>query len=414
MDASVADPAREVLIVGWKAKAIKALVAHGAAVTSVVAPDEAAKCRKLDLGSTLVAADPTRAEDVTAVLTRHGRAAGAYDAVCSPTELTVLTAALLGSAPGNTAIPLDAAVALRDKAVQKAAVRAAGLPAASWRIVDTTAALAGVAADGPVVVKPVSGAGSADTCRVATAGEAAALVARLDEQGLGGPWLVEEFVEGVEMQVDGVVRGGRLLFLSVSRYLDNLIRIHEGGLVGGATLPPDGHPELYARIRELTARALTALGFADGVFHMEVFVDGTDVVFGECGGRVGGALTDEQLRHRYGVDIYDEWARAVLGLPTGLSAPAADSGGSVGYIHLTVPPGRVADIPSEEEVRARPGVVHAELDLEVGDMVGDLTTSSHLRAARVLIRGADEERVAGELRELSAWFRKATVIVPSA
>ncbi|MGW4697425.1 ATP-grasp domain-containing protein [Kitasatospora cineracea] len=413
VDAPVAVADREVLVVGWKAKAIKALVRHAAVVTSVVDPHEAAKCRTLGLGATWVAADPTRAEDVAAVLARHGRSAGDFDAVCSPTELTVLTASLLGAAAGNSAIPLDAAVALRDKAVQKESVRRAGLPVASCRVVATTPDLAGVAADGPVVVKPVCGAGSADTYEIGDAGAAESLAARLTEQGLHGPWLVEEFIDGWEAQVDGVIRDGRLRFISVSRYLDNLIRIHDGGLAGSASLPSARHPELYRRVGELTSRALAALGFEDGVFHLEVFVNGEDVVFSECGGRVGGALTDEQLRHCFDVDIYDEWARSVLRLPSALPEQLPDPGGSVGYIHLTLPQGTVTELPTQDALTARPGVLHAELDVAVGDVVGDLTTSSHLRAARVLVHGPDEESVTEDLRKLSQWFRNATVVVPT-
>ncbi|MFF1837027.1 acetyl-CoA carboxylase biotin carboxylase subunit family protein [Streptomyces sp. NPDC058231] len=407
-----AEAGRRVLVVGWKAKAIRALARHGAVVTSVVTPGEAAKCRSLGLGRTLVAADPTRVEDVAAVLARHDESAADFDVVCSPQELTVLTAALLGAPAGNSAIPHRTALALRDKAVQKAAVRAARLPVASSSVCAHTGDLADVAADGPVVVKPLSGAGSADTYRVDTPAEASRLAKQLTEQGPAVPWLVEEFIDGTEMQVDGVVRDGTLLFMSVARYLHNLIHIHDGALVGAAALAPGAHPELYGRIGGLAARALEALGFEDGVFHMEVFVDRDRVVFSECGGRVGGGLTDEMLRHRFGTDIYDEWARAVLGLPTAVAEKEPDTGDSVGYIHLTVPSGRVTAAPTHEELAARPGVLHAELDVNVGDVVGDLTVSSHLRAARVLIRGADDTSVTADLHSLAQWFGQATTVGP--
>ena len=412
MAAVPAGPPDGVLVVGWKAKAIKALTRHGIPVTSVVAPDEAAKCRKLGLGRTLVAGDPTRAEDVAAVLARNGCSAADFAVVCSPQELTVLTAALLGAPAGNSAIGLSASLALRDKAVQKAAVRAAGLPVADCHVVAHTAELARVGARGPVVVKPISGAGSADTYRVDTAEAGSALAERLTAQGLHGPWLVEEFVHGTEMQVDGVVRAGELLFFSVSRYLNNLIHIHDGGVAGAASLAPTAHRDLYDRVRALTRDALDAIGLVDGVFHLEIFTGPEGIVFSECGGRVGGALTDEMLRHRFGVDIYDEWARAVLALPSALAPPETDPGDSVGYIHLTTRPGRVVSTPTHEELAARPGVLHAELDIQVGDLVEDLTVSSHLRAARVVVRGASDLSVAEELRSLSQWFEQATVIDP--
>jgi hypothetical protein len=46
-------------------------------------------------------------------------------------------------------------------------------------------------------------------------------------------------------------------------------------------------------------------------------------------------------------------------------------------------------------------------------VVGDLTASSHLRAARVLVRGRDDVSVAEDLRALARWFVQAVQLAPA-
>jgi phosphoribosylaminoimidazole carboxylase (NCAIR synthetase) len=229
-----------------------------------------------------------------------------------------------------------------------------------------------------------------------------------------GPWLVESFVEGPEVQIDGVVRAGTVVFFGISAYAQNLVDVHQGGIVASITLPPAEHHDLYEQARPLIARSLTALGHRDGVFHMEAFRSPDGLVFSECAARVGGCRTDEMVLAGFGVDLHDEWARAVLALPPDTAAKAADAlANCVGDLNLTAPPGRITVLPALDEVLSQPGVLLAELTLTVGDSMPDCTQATNLSAGQALVCGDDPEHVEARMRNLLSWFHRHTTVEPA-
>ncbi|MGW4562796.1 ATP-grasp domain-containing protein [Streptomyces sp. NPDC004561] len=407
---SASHPVR-VLTIGWKPDAAAtALHAHGAEVTCAAAPGDLAAARAHPAVRRVVpVADPADLESVLAGLDRARLTPSSFDVVCSAGEFEMVTASALGELAGRAVLPLGTAVALRDKYVQKRRVQEAGLPVTDCRVVEGLAAAVGRSDGFPCVVKPLAGAGTMDTHRVDTAAALTELVASPGTAG-DGLWLVERFVSGTELHVDGVVRDGRVLGLGVSRYLHNLIEFQTGALVGSFTLDPAGHAGLYAAAHRLTGAVLDALDHRDGVFHLEMFhqADG-GLVFSECAGRVGGGKIAAMLDRQFGIDLHDEWARSVLSLPSALadSGPAAGaSGGSHGFIHLMAPAGHVRHVPAREELLARPGVVATEVDLVAGQVAREVCATSQ-RAARAVVRGADAAETEARLRALAAWFATA-------
>ncbi|MGX7828006.1 ATP-grasp domain-containing protein [Actinokineospora sp. 24-640] len=388
----------EVLYLGWWAETADALARHGCDTTFVVGPADADAP-----GRVVVVPDPERLDDVVAALLREGIDPAAFAVVTSEHEECLVPAAVLAAAYGRPGLPVPTAVALRDKAVQKALVREAGLPVARCRTITRIEELAET--DLPCVVKPLAGSSTKLTFAVRDRWSLELVTRQIAASGRPGPWLVEEFMSGTELHVDGVVRGGTVLFAGVSRYLQNVIEIQHGGLVGSVTVDPSTQADLYAEVHRLTGRALSALGHTDGVFHLELFDDGGRLAFSECAGRIGGGMVLETTRAKFGVDLYDEWVRAILGRPSAL-APAVDPR-PFGWVQLTAPPGRITAMPTPDEVRARPGVVALQTTLSVGDTVPDTTAASNARAGRVVMAGTSEFGLAHDLRALVAWFHAA-------
>lgn len=399
-----AEPA--VLHLGWAHEAAESLARHGARTTFVVsAADAGTAAGHPDCAGTVVVRDPDRLEDVVAGLARAGIDVASFDVVCTADELPVVPAALLAEAyRAGSWLPLRTALAVRDKFVQKTLIRDAGLPVARCQVVDEVGELA-ARAPIPGVVKPLDGAGTQLTFAVTDPESLERATRAITASGQSGPWLVEEFVTGAEVHVDGVVREGRIRFLAVSRYLRNVIEFQRGHAVGSVVADPRDSPDLYRRARDLTAAALGALGHTDGVFHLEAFADGDALVFGECAGRLSGGLLVETVLAKFGVDLFDEWARAVLRRPSGAAEGTTPDDRSFGWVNLTGDPGRLTAVPSREDLVGRPGVLHAQLSLRPGDMVPDATSASHLRVARVVMTGDTEEATADGLRALARWFR---------
>lgn len=398
-----------VLHIGWMLRAVDALHRADLNVTCVLQPGDLETARSaFPEMRTVVVPDQSSVEGILAGLARNSLRVQEFDAVCSGLELCLTAAAVLSDLGGLTRGSALRAVAMRDKEVQKSLVRAAGVVTADCMSTTGPQDALPDRERFPVVVKPLSGSGALDTFRLDRPEELRDFLAT---SAAKGPWLVEEFIPGTEFQVDGVVRGGEIVFLSLARYLENIIDIHEGGLVGCTALPPHRHPELYEKATDVARNALKALDHADGVFHIEVFDRSGEIVFGECGGRVGGGRTDEVVERTFGVNLHDEWVRGVLGRPSAVSAARPPASGAVhGDLHLHAPAGAVREAPSVDEVLARPGVEYAEVRIAPGGTMPDVTAASYLRAGVVVVSGADDTEVESRSKALAAWFADRVVL----
>ena len=400
---------RSVLLIGWRPEAIAALERHGAEVTCVLATrdDGPQRARVLDDARTVPVQDPTSAEETLAGLERCGLSVADFDVVCSQHEFTLVNASVLGGARSTTTP--RAALALRDKDLQKRRVRDAGLPTADSRTIAHTGELRDVPhARG--VIKPLAGSGTRGVLSWRNPAERAAVADLLESVGAQGPCLTEEWVDGSELHVDGVVRGGQVVFVSVGRYLQNVLSSRDGGIVATVMEHPGHRPELYERAHAFAEQTMKALEHHDGVFHMEVFEQPDRLVFGECGGRIPGGTFDEMIRRQHGVDLHDEWARAVLGLPPG-AVPRPDERW-LGDVFLATEAGRLRDFPDEREVAERDGVEHVVLTARVGALSAEATEASNRPAGSAVVAGADAGQTARRIRELASWFAARTVVAP--
>jgi biotin carboxylase len=398
---------RDVLSLGWHVKTVRAFEHLGRRVVCAVEPRDLGKASAHCPAEDVVVVSSTgNLESVLSGLARAGIDPAGFEAVFSIHELPLVTAAALAQLAGRPVLPVGSAVALRDKFVQKTKIRAAGLRAADCQVVPMLHELKTLPWQGPRVVKLLADSGARDTFLLRDAEDLAALLDRAVPGRSSGPWLAEEFIDGRELHLDGVVRGGKLLFCSVSRYLQNVIAVRSGGVIGSILLDPAAHEHLYEQARGLTVRALRALGHTDGVFHIEVFADEHGLVFSECAGRIGGGMIPDVNLQAFGVDLIEEFARAVLRLPSAADADVKPLSESCGFIQMVAPPGRITSMPSIEEVLSRPGCRSARLSLAEGDVVPDFSSGSHLMAGKALLAAENDKELERRMRKLAKWFRR--------
>jgi biotin carboxylase len=234
------------------------------------------------------------------------------DRVLANWEVMVLTAARLRERFGLPGMTADTVAGFRDKQLMKQRVAAAGLrvPRAERvrTIAETRAAAERVGF--PLIIKPIAGAGSADTYRV---DDAAGLDATLGRMHHVSEASCEEFVDGDEYTFDTVCIAGRPAFVNVAQYLPRPLdaRSHEWISPVIITVRDLGQPQLVDGIA-LGHRVLGALGMGDGFTHMEWYRKSSgEVVFGEIGCRPGGAHLVDQMNYTCDIDLFREWARAV-------------------------------------------------------------------------------------------------------
>ena len=242
-------------------------------------------------------------------LSRHAQ----IDQVECLWEPYMILAARIREAFGLPGMTVEQTVPFRDKERMKQVLDAAGIRT-PWHVSTTTVAGVWDAAEQigfPLIVKPIAGAGSADTYRVDSVQELNDVLPLLRHvQELS----VEEFVDGEELTYDTVCANGHVLFENVLWYRPRPLqmRMHEWVSPVSISLRDLTVPDIQGG-RQMGADVLAALGFDAGFTHMEWYrkADG-EVVFGEIGARPPGARVVDLMNFATDGDLYVGWAEAVV------------------------------------------------------------------------------------------------------
>jgi hypothetical protein len=227
-------------------------------------------------------------------------------------EPGVLPAARLREALGLPGMSAEQAVKFRDKERMKAALDAAGIRTPRHRSAQTEPECRAAAEElgYPLVLKPVSGAGSADTHRVDGPTDLERVLPRVRHVSEVS---VEEFIQGEEYTFDTICTQGRILFHSVSWYRPRPLIGRSVEWISPQTVclrRPD--VEALRPGLEMGRAVLRALGPHSGFTHMEWFLtDSGEAVFGEIAARPPGALSVDLMNFASDIDTYTGWAEAV-------------------------------------------------------------------------------------------------------
>jgi biotin carboxylase len=162
----------------------------------------------------------------------------------------------------------------------------------------------------PLILKPIDGAGSADTYRITSKAELDATLPKM--RGIPEA-SCEEYIEGEEFTFDTVCIGGKPAFENVAAYLPKPLEMRSQEWVSPViiTVRDMQQQKLQGGI-ELGRKVLGALGMDDGFTHMEWYLTNKgEAVFGEIGARPGGACLVDQMNYTCDIDLFREWARVV-------------------------------------------------------------------------------------------------------
>lgn len=233
------------------------------------------------------------------------------DRVLANWEPLQILAAKLREKYGVHGMSVDTVMGFRDKHLMKERVAAAGLRVPyAFRVKGEREIRAAAEQIGfPLILKPIAGAGSADTYRVENAAEldrTIGLMRHVREASC------EEFVDGEEFTYDTVCVEGRPMFENVAQYLPRplVARTEEWISPVIITVRDMYQPHLRGGI-ELGRNVLKALNMGTGFTHMEWYRKSNgEVVFGEIGCRPGGAHLVDQMNATCDIDLFREWARA--------------------------------------------------------------------------------------------------------
>lgn len=323
-------------------------------------------------------------------------------------EPTVAAAGYLRTLLGLRGQGFEQAVAFTDKAEMKQRMRAAGIPVARWAIVRSFEEAAAAASDigWPVVIKQRRGFGVLGVTSVGSPRELNALIAAGHFEGsapngdaaamlqssgvydgiLDSPdgFLVEQHIDiAAEYSCDIVVWRREPYLTLTTRYLMPLLAALDSGADVRVVAIPDDDPAAEP-VRSLTLRAIDAMGLHDGQVHCEIFrTRGGDYVLGEIACRAGGAMLPALSEVMF--DINTIAAGVDIALDREPPFAGTSRYRSVAVAAVPLPRGVVLEAPSKAELERLPGVVRADVKVQVGDTygggLGSTAAAAHLFVA---------------------------------
>lgn len=298
------------------------------------------------------------------------------DAIVPVDDGSTLVAAAGAAALGLPHNRFEAVAASRDKARVRELLAAAGLNTPRFRVWPADADPGEVpTATFPVVVKPVDLSGSRGVIRADDPDGLAAAFARVasivrspdvcppgaEPQRI----IVEDFIPGVEVAVEGLLRGGRLEVLAIFDKPDPLDGpfFEETIYVTPSRLPAG----TQALVRETTAAATRAIGLTEGPIHAELRLNGRGAWVLEVAARSIGGLCARTLRFGAGVPLEELIIRHAARLPL----PSLErERTAAGVMMLPIPrAGTLRAVRDQEAARAVPGIEGLTITIPVGGPV---------------------------------------------
>lgn len=227
-------------------------------------------------------------------------------------EPGIMLAARLRETFGVAGLDTGQAERFRNKELMKQALDEAGIRTPRHVAATTVVAIweAAEIIGYPIILKPIDGAGSADTYRVRDADELKSVMPRLRHVPTVS---VEEFIDGEEFTFDTITVNGKIAYYNIAWYRPRplVARSNEWISPQVIALRNVDQADLRGGVK-MGFDVIKALEFDTGFTHMEWYrkADG-EVVFGEIGARPPGAHQVDQMKYVCDFDVFREWANAV-------------------------------------------------------------------------------------------------------
>lgn len=302
------------------------------------------------------------------------------DAVVGVDDRGLMVAARTAELLGLPHNPLAGVAASRNKAMMRRALRET-VPQPIFQIASAGTDITEVArhVGYPVVIKPLGLSGSRGVIRTDNDREARAAEERIRrilvraEVDPNEPLLVEEFVAGPEIAVEGMLHNGVLQTLAVFDKPDPL-----DGPFFEETIyvtPSRLHPDMLAEAERVVQLAVDALGLTMGPVHAELRIRGASVRLIELAARTIGGNCARALRFGLADTTLEMLVlRSALGVQ---SRARPRIHGSAGVMMIPVPKaGVLSRVDGIEQAEAIDGVTGVDIAIPIGKKVAALPEAS--------------------------------------
>jgi biotin carboxylase len=225
----------------------------------------------------------------------------------------------------------------------------------------------------PAVLKPADSGGQRGLFRVESVDDIDTHLHEALNASPTGEAILEQYVEGIEMNGIVIARGGESIPLTLS---DRLRPPGVGFGVGWIHVyPATTYGAQLEESERVAVHTVHALGLKTGIAFPQLIAapDGRVLVV-ECAARIPGGQMADLVRHAVGVDLVEVQIRMALGeeLPDELVHPRFTQPLAIRFLTAEpgpLPTGRVTRIGPLDKVLAFPGVVQADVYLQLGETI---------------------------------------------
>ena len=326
-------------------------------------------------------------------------ATGPADGICTFSELSVSMASRLAEATGLPGPKPEAVDIARDKHLTRKVMADAGLPSIANMLIENESQLEEAArkVGFPSVLKPVGGFASLGVQKVNNEAELLSVYREVVSVMRGLGWwfgggcflrasaapdertngvdldklidttvMLEEYLDGDEVDIDIVMSNGEARYVTVS---DNG-PTHEPYFAETWGCMPSLLPrEKVEDLRKMAEDSVKAIGFENGIFHVEGKYTSRGPRLIEVNARMGGGPVSKMHEHTFGVDLVVEQLFIAVGIPCNPCAADVPKK-AVAYACCNAPRGGcIPDRQIFEAFKQREGILYVAPLIEPGDRV---------------------------------------------
>ncbi|MFC0476788.1 acetyl-CoA carboxylase biotin carboxylase subunit family protein [Robertmurraya beringensis] len=255
--------------------------------------------------------------------------------------------------------------------------------------------------DYPVVIKPISGAGSLNTHII----DSKEKLYEVLGNGLDKDMMIEKFINGDMYHVDGIYQNGELLISRPSVYINGCLAYQENKFLGSVMLDY-AHP-LFDRLNDEALKILDKLSSSEQaiVYHLELFHTNEDeIVFCEIASRVGGGRINDCFEKVTGVNLIGEWVKSQCNLPVRVKD---ENNKLAGWI--LIPPPKAGRIKKLEDIGYPEGMFFKDYYLHEGDYTNNPKISIECVVA-MAVEGNSTNEIVAKLDKCNELFLSSIVI----
>jgi carnosine synthase len=198
--------------------------------------------------------------------------------------------------------------------------------------------------------------------------------------------LLEQYLDGVEFDIDLVLEDGESVFSSVSENWPTAERTFQET---GLHCPPDQSPRAIRELVGFCIEAVQAVGFRTGVLHIEAKTTRNGPRIVEINARMGGGRVPEIVAAVWNVDLVEAQLRAALGLAQTVRPSRRPRCAVVDQIVYAPESGRLTALPFVEVLGYGDLGVKLDIHADVGDEVDGPETAYASALAEVAVAGRD-------------------------